>query len=105
VGCEAFVKEKDLVDERCSIHKQKPEIIEEENYFFKLSKYASTIKDKIEPGSGSHNDTIHAGVGCIRQFKKDLPLPFSPGRIDQITWLSANKFKEVSLWGWHGIHP
>ena len=50
VGCEAFVKEKDLVDGRCPIHKQKPEIIEEENYFFKLSKYADIVKEKIVSG-------------------------------------------------------
>ena len=50
VGCEAFVKEKDLVEGKCPIHLQKPEIIEEENYFFKLSKYALAVKEKVESG-------------------------------------------------------
>jgi len=33
VGCEAFLKESDLVDGCCPEHKTKPEVIEEENYF------------------------------------------------------------------------
>ncbi|MFA4890401.1 MAG: methionine--tRNA ligase [Candidatus Paceibacterota bacterium] len=48
VGCEAYVMERDLVDGKCSDHNQEPELIEEENYFFKLSKYADKIKNKIE---------------------------------------------------------
>lgn len=48
VGCEAFVKEKDLVNGLCPLHQQKPETIEEENFFFKLKKYAPIVKEKIE---------------------------------------------------------
>lgn len=48
VGCEEFKTEKDLDEEgRCPIHLVKPEVVEEENYFFKLSNYTETIKDKI----------------------------------------------------------
>ncbi len=47
VGCEAFVTEKDLVDGNCPNHDTPPEEIEEENYFFKLSKYAEEVKSKI----------------------------------------------------------
>ena len=46
-GCEAFLTEKDLVDGKCSDHGIAPERIEEENYFFRLSKYTERIKDKI----------------------------------------------------------
>jgi len=51
IGCEAFIKEKDLVDGKCSIHKQTPEAIEEENYFFRLSKYQNQLKKIIEKGA------------------------------------------------------
>lgn len=49
VGCEAYIAEKDL-DENgfCPNHKKKPEILEEENYFFRLSKYSDAIKKAIE---------------------------------------------------------
>ncbi len=42
-GCEAFLTERDLVDKKCPEHRKEPKIIEEENYFFKLSKYEKEI--------------------------------------------------------------
>lgn len=48
VGHEAFVTEKDLKDGVCQDHNQTPEIIEEENYFFRLSKYITQIQKAIE---------------------------------------------------------
>jgi methionyl-tRNA synthetase len=50
-GCEEFKQEKDLVDGLCPLHNQKPEFLEEENYFFKLSKYTEKIRELIESGS------------------------------------------------------
>ncbi len=50
IGHEAFVTEKDLIDGKCSDHNEVPEYIEEENYFFRLSKYNAEIKKKIESG-------------------------------------------------------
>ena len=48
VGHEAFVTEKDLVDGKCVDHDAIPEKISEENYFFKLSKYADDVRKRIE---------------------------------------------------------
>lgn len=51
VGCESFIAEKDLdADGNCPIHKMKPQILEEENYFFKLSRYSDQIKKAILDG-------------------------------------------------------
>lgn len=47
-SCEAFYTEKDLIEGKCPYHHIVPEKIEEENYFFKLSKYNNEIKKKIE---------------------------------------------------------
>lgn len=47
VGHEAFVTEKDLVDGKCADHDQAPETLEEENYYFRLSKYSQKIKELI----------------------------------------------------------
>ncbi|MDO8443798.1 MAG: methionine--tRNA ligase [Candidatus Azambacteria bacterium] len=49
-GHEAFVTDKDLVNGVCALHKTKPEIIEEENYFFRLSKYSKKIETFIKSG-------------------------------------------------------
>ena len=48
IGHEAFLTEKDLVNGKCPNHNEKPELVEEENYFFNLSKYTEQIKQKIE---------------------------------------------------------
>lgn len=47
IGCEAFVVERDLVEGECPIHKRAPEVIEEENYFFRLSKYQNQLEKII----------------------------------------------------------
>jgi methionyl-tRNA synthetase len=47
-GCEAFLTKKDLVNGRCINHQTEPEVIEEENYFFRLSKYSKQIEQAIE---------------------------------------------------------
>ena len=48
VGCEAFLKESELVDGQCPVHHTKPQVIEEENYFFHLSKYKKKLAKIIE---------------------------------------------------------
>lgn len=39
VGCESFKNESDLVEGKCPDHNTAPELIEEENYFFRASRY------------------------------------------------------------------
>lgn len=48
VGHEAFLKPSELKNGICPDHQTKPETIEEENYFFKLSRYQNILKSKIE---------------------------------------------------------
>lgn len=50
VGCEAFILEKDLVEGKCPYHSRLPELLKEENYFFRLSKYSEKIGKLIESG-------------------------------------------------------
>lgn len=50
VGHEAFVKQSELVDGLCPLHKSKPERIEEENWFFRLTNYTGKIRELIESG-------------------------------------------------------
>jgi len=52
VGHEAFITEKDLNgDGICEIHGAAPELVQEENYFFRLSQYTGHIKEAIRNGS------------------------------------------------------
>ncbi len=53
-GCEAFYTEKDLVENKCPIHKREIEKVKEESYFFKLSKY----QDQLTKHILSHPDFV-----------------------------------------------
>lgn len=90
IGCEVFISEKDLVNGKCPIHQKKPELVEEENYFFRLSKYSKEIekiikKDKIEIIPESRKNEILSfirqeieDVSCSREREKlewGIPVP------------------------------
>ena len=48
-GCECFLNPKDLTEDGlCPDHLKKPEVVSEENYFFKLSKYKDAIIKHIK---------------------------------------------------------
>lgn len=47
VGCEDFYLPKDLIDGKCPEHLSEPEVVEEENYFFRLSKYQEKLHQLI----------------------------------------------------------
>ncbi|OGY46909.1 MAG: methionine--tRNA ligase [Candidatus Buchananbacteria bacterium RIFCSPHIGHO2_01_FULL_47_11b] len=47
VGCEQFYTEKELKDGKCPEHLTAPEVVEEENYFFKLSNYQKKLEQLI----------------------------------------------------------
>ncbi|MBI3046344.1 MAG: methionine--tRNA ligase [Candidatus Harrisonbacteria bacterium] len=48
VGHEAFVTQKDLENGKCRDHQKEPEALEEENWFFRLSKYTKDIEIRIK---------------------------------------------------------
>lgn len=48
VGCESFYELEELPNGLCPEHQKKPELVEEENYFFRLSKYQKQLEQLIE---------------------------------------------------------
>lgn len=48
IGCEMFITKKELVDGKCPEHNTKPELVEEENYFFRLSPYQRWLEEIIK---------------------------------------------------------
>ncbi len=48
VGHESFIKESELTDGVCPLHKTAPERIEEENWFFRLTAYKGRVRELIE---------------------------------------------------------
>jgi len=47
-GCERFYTEKELVDGKCPDHQVAPTYIEEENYFFRMSRYQQRLIEELE---------------------------------------------------------
>jgi methionyl-tRNA synthetase len=43
VGCERFLTARDLLDGHCIIHKTKPELLKEKNWFFRFSNYSEPL--------------------------------------------------------------
>ncbi len=81
LGCEDFYLARDLTDGRCPTHKVAPEVVEEENYFFRLSAYQEQLEDLLASGrlqivpEARRNEAL----GFIRQGLHD----FSISRIGQ----------------------
>jgi methionyl-tRNA synthetase len=50
VGCEQFYTEDELINGVCPDHLVAPEVVEEENYFFRLSRYAPDLERLIAAG-------------------------------------------------------
>lgn len=86
IGHEAFVTEKDLVRGVCADHQQKPEIIEEENYFFRLSKYAPRVQKAIESGD----------LRILPEKRKNEVLAFLRNGVEDISF--SRPSKDIS-WG------
>jgi methionyl-tRNA synthetase len=100
-GCEKFLTEKELVNGLCPYHKTPPQKLKEKNYFFRLTAFASLIKQKIESGElAILPDERRAEVlGLINQDLPDfslsrervkwgIPLSFDPSQIAYV-WVDA----------------
>jgi methionyl-tRNA synthetase len=116
-GCERFYTEKEIVDGKCPDHLTPLTWIEEENYFFKMSKYQAWLIDHIE----RHPDFVRPEryrneiLGFLRDPLQDLsisrprtrlewgiPLPFDEKYVTYV-WFDA-LINYVSALGGPG-HP
>jgi len=87
VGCEEFKMEKDLVDGKCPDHLTECEIVNEENYFFKLSNYQKQLEELIE------NDKIK----IIPQYRKNEMLGFLKQGLEDFS--ISRSVKRAENWG------
>jgi methionyl-tRNA synthetase len=86
IGCEAYLNQSDLVDGKCPIHRKKPEVLEEENYFFRLTKYIPKVREIIQKEE----------LVIIPQARKNEVL----GLINQgVKDISISRPRESLVWG------
>ncbi len=101
IGCEKFLTDNDLEDGKCPDHNKEPELLKEENWFFKLDEFLPKIKKVIESGElkiypeGRKKEVL----GLID--KQDLP-NFSISRSKKsVPWgidLPWDKDQKVYVW-------
>ena len=85
-GCECFLNPKDLTEDGlCPDHLKKPEIVREENYFFRLSKYKDAIIKHIK-----ENPTF-----IVPAFRANEVL----NQLEDIQDISVSRAKSNVSWG------
>jgi methionyl-tRNA synthetase len=102
-GCERFYTDKEIVDGRCPDHQTPLTYIEEENYFFRMSKYQGWLVDWIErhPTMIRPERYRNEMLAFLRDPLQDLsisrprarltwgiPLPFDDGYVTYV-WFDA----------------
>ena len=95
VGCEAYYTEKDLINGKCPEHNTKPELREEEAYFFKLSKYKrqllKLIPEYVIPTSKSNEMIVR-----IKEELNDICISREGAK-----WgIDFPKDKNYKIWVW-----
>jgi len=104
VGCESFYEESELPDGVCPEHNRKPEEIEEENYFFRLSRYEKKLEGLIESDEllilpeTRKNEVLGFMRGGLKDFSVSrsqerakgwgVPVPGDPSQIMYV-WFDA----------------
>jgi methionyl-tRNA synthetase len=100
VACEAYYTEAELVDGLCPIHLRPVEIFKEENYFFRLSRFAERIEEWASgPGTITPESKRNEVLGFIRTGLDDVsitrtsltwgvPVPWAPGHVFYV-WYDA----------------
>ncbi len=85
-GCETFTAPRDLTpDGLCPHHLTKPDPVEEENYFFRLSKYKQQIQDHIQ----SHPEFI------LPEFRRNEVL----NQLEELEDISVSRSRRSVSWG------
>lgn len=98
IGCESFKLEKDLINGNCPDHDSKPEKIEEENWFFKITKYKESILKWLDSNHmflspfnknlELRNIIENSEDISVSRLKKNVPWGISvPNDADQVLWV------------------
>lgn len=84
VGCEVFYKESELDENKCCfVHGKPVEEVEEENYFFRLSKYEDALKDYLRDTSRTVPDWQRQwALDFVSSGLEDLSISRRTSRMD-----------------------
>jgi methionyl-tRNA synthetase len=102
VGCEQFYKPAELRDDLCPEHLTQPQLVAEENWFFRLSRYADQLHDLVSSGAlriepaARRNEVLGFIAGGLEDFSVSrstgrargwgIPVPGDPGQVIYVWW-------------------
>jgi methionyl-tRNA synthetase len=102
VGCESYCTDADLVGGRCPEHGTRPQRLAEENWFFRLSRYAGPLREAIDNGrlrvepEQRRNEVLALIDGGLRDFSVSrsrqrargwgIPVPDDPDQVIYVWW-------------------
>ncbi|MCW1301407.1 MAG: methionine--tRNA ligase [Candidatus Nanoarchaeia archaeon] len=94
--CEEFKGEEDLIDGKCPEHGVEVEYLEEENYFFRLSKYQTKILELLEKNFIIPEKRKHEVLERVRRGLKDISITRP-----NLTWgIKAPVNEEHTIYVW-----
>ncbi|WP_339155857.1 methionine--tRNA ligase [Actinomadura luteofluorescens] len=118
VGCEQFYGEAELVDGRCRDHRTVPQRVSEENWFFRLSRYADRLHDLISSGelriepAERRNEVLSFIAGGLEDFSVSrsverargwgIPVPGDPGQVVYVWWDALGNYVTALGYGHDG---
>ena len=104
VGCEQFYQPAELSSGRCPEHGTEPEAVSEQNWFFRLSRYAGPVRDLISSGrlrvepAARRNEVLAFIAAGLEDFSISrstqrahgwgIPVPDDPGQVIYV-WFDA----------------
>jgi methionyl-tRNA synthetase len=102
VGCEQFYPTAELAGGRCPDHGTVPDLVAEENWFFRLSRYAAPLRALIADGTirvepaERRNEALALIDGGLADFSVSrsterargwgIPVPGDPGQVIYVWW-------------------
>src|SRR3984885_651004 len=118
VGCEQFYATTELTDGRCPDHGTVPDLVSEENWFFRLSRYAGQLRSliaggtiRIEPAE-RRNEVLALIDGGLEDFSVSrstqrargwgIPVPDDPGQVIYVWWDALGNYLTALDYGGDG---
>src|SRR6202161_175930 len=125
VGCEQFYTPAELSDGRCPDHGTAPDLVAEENWFFRLSRYAGQLRALVSDGTiriepaVRRNEVLALIDGGLQDFSVSrtterargcgIPVPGDPGQVIYVWWDALGNYltapdyaaggEDLSRWG------
>jgi methionyl-tRNA synthetase len=118
VGCEHFYPPAELVAGRCPEHDTEPQLVSEENWFFRLSRYGEALHDLISSGRlriepvARRNEVLSFIAAGLEDFSISrsrerargwgIPVPDDPDQVIYVWWDALGNYLSALNYGHDG---